>query len=128
MGPDGFIQGFNRLPAAVRGRADPRMLGRPLKYEWIVHAECEAVHAAARNGLRLAGGVLVGTKFPCHACIRALQGAGVRRVLSPDGSDDHPRWGDSFRLAREMMAATGLEWLEIPDVRRYPPSGASQGG
>jgi deoxycytidylate deaminase len=46
-----------------------------------VHAEMDAITAAARNGIAIEGATLVSTTFPCHNCTRHLIAAGLRHVL-----------------------------------------------
>jgi cytidine deaminase len=46
-----------------------------------VHAEMDALTTAARLGVRVDGGQLVCTTFPCHNCTRHIIAAGIRRVV-----------------------------------------------
>jgi cytidine deaminase len=47
----------------------------------IVHAEMNALSAAARRGAAVGGGKLYCTTFPCHVCARHLLAAGIREVV-----------------------------------------------
>jgi cytidine deaminase len=46
-----------------------------------VHAEMDALLDATRRGVRVAGGTLYTTTFPCHNCARHIIGAGIERVV-----------------------------------------------
>ena len=46
-----------------------------------VHAEMDALMTAARLGVRVDGGQLICTTFPCHNCTRHIIAAGIRRVV-----------------------------------------------
>lgn len=46
-----------------------------------VHAEMEAITAAARNGIAIGGATLFTTTFPCHNCAKHIVAAGISRVV-----------------------------------------------
>jgi len=46
-----------------------------------VHAEMEALVAAARNGRPILEATLFATTFPCHSCAKHIIAAGIRRVV-----------------------------------------------
>jgi cytidine deaminase len=46
-----------------------------------VHAEMDALTAAARLGISVNGATIVCTTFPCHSCTRHLIASGLRRVV-----------------------------------------------
>ena len=52
-----------------------------IEYGRAVHAEMAAITAAARSGIKIEGGTLYCTTFPCHICARHIVSAGLRRVL-----------------------------------------------
>lgn len=51
------------------------------EYSRAVHAEMEALLAAARNGINPRGATLFCTTFPCHNCAKHIVAAGVCRVI-----------------------------------------------
>ena len=55
-------------------------VGDLLEFSRAVHAEMDAVIAAARNGVSTVGTRLFVTTFPCHYCARGLVAAGVDEV------------------------------------------------
>ena len=54
---------------------------RPEKYEYMQHAERNAIRLAARYGRATNGGVAFCTMSPCAECTRALYTAGVSKVI-----------------------------------------------
>jgi len=46
-----------------------------------VHAEAEAILSAARIGVRICGGRLYCTTFPCHVCAKHIVAAGIEDVV-----------------------------------------------
>jgi dCMP deaminase len=59
---------------------------RPEKYQWVEHAERNAIYNAAREGITLKGSTayLNWEPVPCSDCTRALIQAGVVEVVGPD--------------------------------------------
>jgi deoxycytidylate deaminase len=51
------------------------------EYGRAVHAEMEALLAAARNGASVRGGVLYTTTYPCHNCAKHIVAAGIKDVV-----------------------------------------------
>jgi dCMP deaminase len=82
-------------------------LERPAKYDWLIHAEDNAV-AFARCDLRGATAYVTGT--PCAACFRRLLQVGVRRIVQGDRESacltDVER-----RACRTMADALGVNWV-----------------
>ena len=52
-----------------------------LEFGRTVHAEMEAILAAARTGAGVRGATLYTTTFPCHGCARHIVTAGIARVV-----------------------------------------------
>jgi deoxycytidylate deaminase len=55
-------------------------IGDLLEFSRAVHAEMEAIIAAARKGVTTVGARLFVTTFPCHYCARAIVAAGIDEV------------------------------------------------
>jgi dCMP deaminase len=85
VGVDGEIAstGFNGFP---RGVADdpaewPARYDPPMKYEFTVHAELNAILNAARLGVSTVGKRLYAWETPCHDCAKAIVQAGISEVI-----------------------------------------------
>src|SRR5437660_184888 len=90
VAPDNSLRsiGFNGFPRGLNDDHDHRH-ERPAKYFWTEHAERNAIYAAARNGIPLAGCRMYLPWFPCVDCARAIVQAGIAELVSlaPDFSD-----------------------------------------
>jgi dCMP deaminase len=66
---------------------------RPSKYERVIHAEVNAIAAAAKAGHSTNYTHLYVTHYPCSNCCRLVIAAGIERVFTaapPDGWDHKP--------------------------------------
>jgi dCMP deaminase len=99
--------GFNGLPAGVEHAAG--RYERPAKYAYTEHAERNAIYLAARHGASTDGCAMFVNQHPCADCARAIIQAGIRALYCPWPNMTHPRWGESFKAAKEMMIEAGVE-------------------
>lgn len=83
---------------------------KPLKYEFIEHAERNVIYEAARKGIPTDGACLYCTWYACVDCARAIIQAGIREVVGHasmfEGTPE--RWRDSISKAFEMFAESGV--------------------
>lgn len=110
--------GYNGPPRGLRDDV-PERQERPEKYQWIAHAEQNAVFNAARVGVSLIGATAY-ISDPCIDCARALIQAGVREVVlaSPEFSPFRQRedWIPSLDKALDMLkeAGVGIRLVDLP--------------
>lgn len=108
--PDNTVRalGFNGFPRGLNDDDNDRH-ARPTKYLWTEHAERNAIYAAARNGISLAGCRMYLPWFPCVDCARAIVQAGLIELVSlaPDFAD--AQWGEGFRISVELLEEAGVE-------------------
>lgn len=97
--------GYNGFPRAVTGddHPDSPRWERPIKYEFVEHAERNAVFNAARSGICIKGAraYLNWEPTPCSDCTRALIQSGICEIIGPNidfpsanfnlGEDSPPR-------------------------------------
>lgn len=89
---------------------------RPEKYEFIEHAERNAVYNAARIGTPLRGCVayLNWEPTPCIECAKAFIQAGIVKVVGPDipfsSTSDHD-W--KFEISCIMLEEAGVECVSV---------------
>lgn len=78
--------GFNGFPRGVVEDEDSGRWERPGKYEWVEHAERNAIYNAARDGARLRGATMyLNYAVECCAdCTRAIIQSGIKRVVGPN--------------------------------------------
>jgi dCMP deaminase len=71
--------GFNGF---VRGANDTMLPDtRPLKYEFILHAEENLIANCARHGISMEGCSLICTMSPCKHCMRLMINCGITTVV-----------------------------------------------
>lgn len=112
IGPEGegLAWGYNG-PCRGDDDNDPEVWGAKKDFR-VEHAERNVIAAAARRGVATLGCTIVVTRFPCAACVRMLQQAGIWRVVSPP-PNLHGRWAPHQVEARQMMARFGMQHVEI---------------
>lgn len=124
--------GYNGFPRKVRevllpsaaslfpiqpGALDMDRWSRPQKYQWVEHAERNAIYNAARVGQRTAGCVLYFCYQPqiCADCARAIIQAGIVRVVG--GSEPFPGrgelWAEQDHIAMTMLNEAGVEVITL---------------
>jgi dCMP deaminase len=110
IGPGGEIRssGWNGFPRGVND--DPfRYADRPTKYQFICHAEANAIANAARAGVSLDGcSLLVTALHPCNTCAQLAIQAGIRTVYAPAPDPHNVTWAESFGAAAVMFAEAGV--------------------
>jgi dCMP deaminase len=125
VGPDRELlsAGFNGFP---RGIADTpeRLNDRDTKLKLVVHAEMNALLAAARTGMRLKGCTLYlvatnnsGLKWggpPCTRCCVELIQVGIYEVVSYPQKAAPSRWHEDLLMARGLLEEAGIYYREIP--------------
>ena len=97
-GYNGFCRGANDDPAIY---AD-----RPKKWARVIHAEANAVAAAARNGVPTKGATAYVTHPCCAQCAGLLIQAGVTRIVWPL-IDLKPEWLPSVESALSLFIEAG---------------------
>ena len=125
VGPDREILsgGFNGFP---RGIADSpeRLANCDMKLKLVVHAEMNALLAAARTGMRLKGCTLylaatddtglVWGGPPCTRCTVEIIQVGISEIVSFPVKAIPSRWHDDLKLARELIEEAGIKYREVP--------------
>lgn len=98
-GYNGFLPGFPDTPDNWE---------RPFKYEYVVHAEANAVGHAARRVLQ--DGTVYVTAMPCSGCIKSLISSGVSRIVH--GPPVHG-WDKEHEVALLLANMTDTEMTEL---------------
>lgn len=101
-----IIGAHNELPMGVQDTPERR--ARPAKYLFTEHAERNAILLAARHGHSCQGTVMYQTWYPCADCARAIVQAGISRLVYQQPNFEDPRWGDSFKAARDILLEGGV--------------------
>lgn len=128
VGPDKEIlsAGFNGFP---RGIADTpeRLNDRDMKLKLIVHAEMNALLAAARTGVKLAGCILylaatddsglVWGGAPCTRCTVEIIQVGISEIVSFPVKSVPSKWHEDLKLSRSLIEEAGILYREVSSPR-----------
>lgn len=87
-------------------------IGSLLEFSRAVHAEMDAIIAAARKGVSTIGCRLFVTTFPCHYCARHLVAAGIDEVQY---IEPYPK-SQALDLHSDSIQVTEADW-QIPSGR-----------
>ena len=114
------VSDCNRFPDKVK--LNPERLERPLKYQFIEHAERNVIYKAASLGVSTAGATMYVPWFACSDCARAIIQAKIAHVVGhqrmADNTPDH--WKESIANAMIMLTESGVKMTMIPDVLNGP--------
>lgn len=97
--------GYNGMVAGVA--ETPALWQRPLKYNYVCHAEANAVAMAARHGSSLDGCTAYVTCYPCLACSRLLIQAGIQRIVVPKGQIAKG-YAEEVVTAQDLLKEAGI--------------------
>lgn len=119
MGRERYYCACNTFPEGVK--STPERLERPMKYNYIEHAERNCINMAAKNGLFSCVNpselTLYVPWFACSDCARSIIASGIKRVVGHkrmmDATPEH--WKESIKHAFVMFEEAKVEWVLIPD-------------
>jgi dCMP deaminase len=118
VGPDHeFISsGYNGFCRGI-DEDIPERWERPIKYQWVEHAERNAIYNAARTGAITKGCTAYMESPPCADCGRALIQAGIIEVVvtTQNPFRDRQDWKESIQFAMDMLAEAGVRvrWTDL---------------
>ena len=115
--------GFNGFPRGIID-SEARLHNRDVKLDLVVHAEMNAVLAAARMGTSIADSVLYvaatdGTREvwggpPCVRCTVECMQAGIIEFVSRPMKIAPSRWYESIQKSKELILEAGLLYRDSP--------------
>ena len=124
VGPDLKFRsgGYNSFPKDIKHTPE-RLNNRDLKLKLTVHAELNAVLAAARTGIPLNGctlylaatddtGLIWGGP-PCTRCFVEIRQAGIIKIVARPIKAIPSNWHEDLKLSRELIDETGIEYYEV---------------
>ncbi len=109
--------GFNGFPRGI-DEVDPQRWERPVKYQFVEHAERNAIYNAARTGVLLAGCTLYLVGFgpptvPCVECAKAIIQSGITRVCGRAYKAVPETWVDNYDFAAALLKEADVECVEL---------------
>lgn len=105
VGPDGEIvsTGYNSLPRGINDFI-PERYERPEKYNWMEHAERNAIYNAARIGVSTKGCEMYMTcGMSCIDCARAIVQAGISKIHLIPGTGAKETPNLDYKLSLRMF-------------------------
>lgn len=111
--------GYNGMARGINEKDDSRWK-RPIKYDFVEHAERNAIYNAARSGQSLLNSVCIVTLFPCCDCARGVIQSGAKVIVSldPFKTNDQKtidRWGYKWETSITMFKEAGVEILYLEE-------------
>jgi dCMP deaminase len=93
-----IISGYNHLTDGIE--TSPEWNERPLKYKGTVHSESDAITKAARQGIKLDGGVMYMPWLPCTQCYLMMKNAGIKRLVAHKNMIEMspPHWEEDINM------------------------------
>lgn len=93
----------------------PERWERPEKYQWIEHAERNALYKGFRNGVDPNGLTMLCPWAACADCARGIVQSGLRRLvtLRPIQNDTNERWDASIRVGMTILEEAEVEVVFI---------------
>jgi len=102
-------------------KATPERLTRPKKYDWVEHAERNAIFNVAREGKPTKGCIMYVPWFACADCGRAIINAEISEVVGStwpekwwgerdNGKGSRIDWAKSIETALEMFDEVGVKY------------------
>ena len=115
-----LIESCNTMPEGIS--ITEERLERPIKYQYIEHAERNAVFYAARHGIKLEGTILCVNcnPVPCTECARAVIQSGIKMIIGRDIKNmASERWDESCKFALDMLKEAGVVVVYVNDKREF---------
>lgn len=109
--------GYNGFPRGIAD--DDRLNDRDTKLKMVVHAEANAVAAAARNGHSIKGATAYVTHNPCSQCACLMIQAGIKCVVFRKQEGYSAEWTKDFKLALDLLAEANIIVVTVT-IRYYP--------
>lgn len=104
-----LVEGLNSFPEGVLETKE--RWERPLKYEFVEHAERNVIFQAAREGVKTAGLTMVCPWAACTNCARAIVQSGIKRlVVHRQAIDRSPKfWSETIVIASTILKEGRVE-------------------
>lgn len=112
--------GFNGFPRGVKD--DERLLDRETKLKLVVHAEMNAVLAAANLGIRVQGCTMYlcasssSTLWggpPCTRCLVEIIQSGITEIVTVKARKIPSKWAEDLAFSKTIIEEVGMRYREI---------------
>jgi len=123
-----FSHGANRMHHGIperyeKGNIKKILVGRPEKYDLLVHAERDVIYSAVREGKNslILNSTLYATWSPCKECSITVINSGVKRFVTHQCTTDwynekreatsRKLWDESIETAISLLKKCGVEYI-----------------
>ena len=95
--------GYNGMPIGANDSIESRY-EKKMKYYFFEHAERNAIYSCANSGVSTKNATIYVQYYPCADCARAIIQSGIKRLVCCSKPDfNHPKWGESWKVADELF-------------------------
>ncbi len=102
--------GYNGLPRGLNDSDFP-WEEKPTKYEFVVHAELNAILNSIKS---LQGCRLYVSLFPCNECAKAIIQSGIKEIIY---MDDKYADTDAIKASKKMLDLAGVSYKSMPKIQ-----------
>lgn len=85
---------------------------RPLKYDFVIHAEQNAIGRAARHGKVVNGSTIYVTHYPCRECAKMIIASGIKAVYAEKFANMTKQ--EDIHFVESLFKEAGVESYIIP--------------
>jgi dCMP deaminase len=113
VGPNNDIIsiGYNGLPRGIKPTETNTK--RPTKYDYMEHAESNAILNCVRNNTKIPeGSKLYVQMVPCVVCTRMIIQAGISQVIIGSTESSNPKWREDWETSSLMLDEAGVQWTK----------------
>ncbi len=105
--------GYNSPPRDCNDAFVPQ--DRPIKYEWYLHSESNAIINAARIGNCINNSIIYITGFPCERCTGFIINAGIKKIVYAQ-NNYFSLTEQTKKTVEAMLKNQDIEVIELKDV------------
>lgn len=104
-----IISAVNSFPNRIAETAE-RQQDKPIRKKYSVHAERNAIYAAAKSGIKIEGLTMVSPWATCTECAWAIIQSGIKRLVThKQALDRSTHWQEDIDFAFGMLREAGVE-------------------
>lgn len=101
-----ILHAVNTFPDKIHHLPE-RWNDRDIKLKYVLHAEANVLHLAARNGIATHGLIMVSPWAACTECAKVIIQCGIKRLIT-QLDQSHPYWMHNTMEAHAMLAEAGV--------------------
>lgn len=109
-----FVIAVNTFPDGIKHLPD-RWNDRDIKLKYVLHAEANVLHTAAKFGIATEGLIMVSPWAACTECAKVIIQCGIKKLIT-QLDQSHPFWMHNTREAHEMLREAGVE-IELVEFK-----------